>query len=51
MLIEHRSYTLRPGAADLFWDAQRERGDDGLQGTRFLALSERSEDGSLGQPT
>ncbi|SEB16808.1 NIPSNAP family protein [Paraburkholderia sartisoli] len=31
MLIEHRSYTLRPGAADLFWDAQRERGDDGLQ--------------------
>lgn len=31
MLIEHRSYTLRLGAADLFWDAQRERGDHGLQ--------------------
>ncbi|WP_167282651.1 NIPSNAP family protein [Paraburkholderia sp. Cy-641] len=31
MLIEHRSYTLRAGAADLFWAAQRKRGDHGLQ--------------------
>ncbi|MFM0503201.1 MULTISPECIES: NIPSNAP family protein [Paraburkholderia] len=31
MLIEHRSYTLRLGAADLFWNAQRERGEHGLQ--------------------
>ncbi|CAE6841535.1 NIPSNAP family protein [Paraburkholderia domus] len=31
MLIEHRVYTLQLAATDLFWDAQRERGDDGLQ--------------------
>lgn len=31
MLIEHRAYTLQLGATELFWDAQRERGDDGLR--------------------
>jgi hypothetical protein len=31
MLIEHRVYTLTPGAEAAFWDAQRERGEDGLR--------------------
>ncbi|MCE4546065.1 MULTISPECIES: NIPSNAP family protein [unclassified Caballeronia] len=31
MLIEHRAYTLRPGTSELFWEAQRERGEHGLQ--------------------
>ena len=31
MLIEHRAYTLQLGATGLFWDAQRERGEDGLR--------------------
>lgn len=31
MLFEHRVYTLQPGATELFWDAQRERGDEGLR--------------------
>lgn len=30
MLFEHRAYTLQLGATELFWDAQRERGNDGL---------------------
>ncbi|CAB3801471.1 hypothetical protein LMG28688_05364 [Paraburkholderia caffeinitolerans] len=31
MLIEHRVYTLAPGAEASFWDAQRERGEQGLR--------------------
>jgi NIPSNAP len=31
MLIEHRAYTLNLGATDLFWNAQRERGEHGLR--------------------
>lgn len=31
MLIEYRAYTLRLGAEALFWDAQKERGPDGLR--------------------
>ncbi|MGH8784989.1 MAG: NIPSNAP family protein [Cupriavidus necator] len=31
MIIEHRAYTLHLGAEELFWDAQRERGEDGLR--------------------
>ncbi|SAK76642.1 NIPSNAP family protein [Caballeronia ptereochthonis] len=31
MLIEHRAYTLRLGTTESFWDAQRERGADGLR--------------------
>ncbi|WP_449433533.1 NIPSNAP family protein [Pseudomonas putida] len=31
MLIEHRVYNLHLGAEELFWEAQRERGEQGLQ--------------------
>ncbi|MBS0445211.1 MAG: NIPSNAP family protein [Proteobacteria bacterium] len=31
MLIEYRAYTLRLGAEALFWEAQKERGPDGLR--------------------
>lgn len=31
MLIEYRAYTLHLGAEALFWEAQRERGEQGLQ--------------------
>lgn len=31
MLIEHRVYTLAPGAEASFWNAQRERGEHGLR--------------------
>lgn len=31
MLIEHRVYTLKLGSTELFWDAQSERGNDGLK--------------------
>lgn len=31
MLIEYRAYTLHLGAEELFWEAQRERGENGLR--------------------
>ncbi|MNP13575.1 hypothetical protein D3C76_1058610 [compost metagenome] len=31
MLIEYRAYTLHLGAEELFWEAQRERGEHGLR--------------------
>lgn len=31
MLIEYRAYTLQLGAEELFWEAQRERGEQGLR--------------------